>query len=174
MTSSDSAQQAKLAEWLPWREDYLDELLCSDRLDGRPLVCVACQCPGNTRCVDCCGQDIFCDTCLLVSHSRLPLHRVEVRFFIAITSYIPYQPFTPSDGTASTLVLTFSEHLASLCSWVVTRLARYARIPLGVINSPFSTSPVSTRLSSGTVSVPLGISPTVADSSSRCDGSPPL
>ena len=122
MTNSDSEQQAKLAEWLPWREEYLDELLCSDGLDSRPLVCVACQRPGNTWCVDCCGQDIFCDTCLLVLHSWLPLHRVEVCFFIAITSYIPYQLFTPSDGMVSTLVLTFSEHLASLCSWVVTCL----------------------------------------------------
>lgn len=81
MTNVEPVRQAKLTEWLPWREDFLDELLCLDGLDGRPLVCIVCQGPGNLRCTDCCGQDIFCEACLLISHRRLPLHRVEVRFY---------------------------------------------------------------------------------------------
>jgi hypothetical protein len=67
-----------LAEWLPWKEEFLDEILHLESLGGRPLQCVACQQPATFRCEDCFGLDLLCQACLLGSHARHPFHRIKV------------------------------------------------------------------------------------------------
>ena len=41
--------QTKLTEWIPWREEFLDEILRLEGLSGRPLVCACCQGPGSLQ-----------------------------------------------------------------------------------------------------------------------------
>lgn len=74
--------QDLLQDWLKHRDTYLDELL---RADGQRLeededcICSMChQRDGNLRCLDCSHADLLCRNCTLQSHTRLPLHRVEV------------------------------------------------------------------------------------------------
>ena len=66
-------------EWIPWRDQFLEELLRSEGLGGFPLQCTECQLPASFRCQDCFGLGLLCQTCLLSTHARHPLHRVEVR-----------------------------------------------------------------------------------------------
>lgn len=69
--------------WLPFRDIYLDELLCHD---GRQqLSCNRCNdADAEFKCQDCFGPLAFCRECLLAEHACLPLHRIEVRAFRAI------------------------------------------------------------------------------------------
>lgn len=80
-------QDFPLSAWIPFRDEYLDEML---RLEGRggPLlseVCFLCRAATNPefRCAeDCCGGGMTCRECTLASHKRLPLHWIEVCSFI--------------------------------------------------------------------------------------------
>ncbi|KAI0060333.1 hypothetical protein BV25DRAFT_1783282, partial [Artomyces pyxidatus] len=67
--------------WIPFRQDYLEEVL---RLDGRGLFAAATGCPRcgsdespTIRCRDCVGQELLCLSCAVKGHSRNPLHMVE-------------------------------------------------------------------------------------------------
>ncbi|KAH7903909.1 hypothetical protein BJ138DRAFT_1019877, partial [Hygrophoropsis aurantiaca] len=70
---------------------YLDELL---RLEGRGSGVLTPQCScchqveGTYRCEDCFGTELTCQSCLVSSHTRTPLHRVEEwngKYFDSIT-----------------------------------------------------------------------------------------
>ncbi|KAF7795849.1 hypothetical protein EIP86_007016 [Pleurotus ostreatoroseus] len=71
--------------WLPFREEYLDELL---RLEGRlqdpSSHCLTCpdgvQRPATYRCDDCHEIADFkdqCDVCIVAYHARSPFHRIK-------------------------------------------------------------------------------------------------
>ena len=63
------------------RDEYLDEVL---RLEGRGFFGRATHCPTcgvgvpEYQCLDCLGGQLFCKTCVLDMHARLPLHRLQV------------------------------------------------------------------------------------------------
>ncbi|KAH8102763.1 hypothetical protein DFH11DRAFT_1735402 [Phellopilus nigrolimitatus] len=66
-----------LADWVPFRAAYLDELV---RLDGRGMCtscykCLSAEAPW--RCLDCFGAPSSCEQCLVDSHNHSPLHRIE-------------------------------------------------------------------------------------------------
>lgn len=75
------AQDEPLRTWIPYRDQYLDEVL---RLEGRAWARTTAQCPRCTgavptfRCTDCTGGDLLCQGCLVEIHAHLPLHRVQV------------------------------------------------------------------------------------------------
>ncbi len=74
-------QDEPLRAWIPYREQYLDEVL---RLEGRGWARLIAQCPlcdkaGPTfLCRECTGGDILCQECIVEIHAHLPLHRVQV------------------------------------------------------------------------------------------------
>lgn len=81
-------QDFPLAAWIPFRDEYLDEML---RLEGRGdprlhNVCCVCRVVSvvpEYRCAEqeCSGGGLMCKSCVLSAHKLLPLHWVEVRFF---------------------------------------------------------------------------------------------
>lgn len=79
-------QDFPLSAWIPFRDEYLDEML---RLEGRggsqrSAMCFLCRTEANPefRCAEgCCGGGMTCRECTLSSHKRLPLHWIEVRHF---------------------------------------------------------------------------------------------
>ncbi|OJT14652.1 hypothetical protein TRAPUB_8795 [Trametes pubescens] len=81
---ADLRSANKVREWLPFRDEFLDELLlfegCEDPIEDGGLACTGCGEPGATlRCIDCFTRDaLYCKDCLLQRHqAQLPLHRVE-------------------------------------------------------------------------------------------------
>jgi hypothetical protein len=76
-----SVQIRAVADWIPYRETYLDELL---RHDGRgsnaALMCsnVGCGGDGIFKCRECMFENLFCCDCMVRRHSNLPLHRILV------------------------------------------------------------------------------------------------
>jgi len=77
-------QQKNLGDWLAHREEDLDDLAFLEGLGDDPPDCVFCQSPAQFRCGDCFGGDLVCKPCLMRSHSKLPLHVVEVRSIILL------------------------------------------------------------------------------------------
>ncbi|KAH9911153.1 uncharacterized protein BXZ73DRAFT_93484 [Epithele typhae] len=70
-------------EWLPLRDDFLDELLRfsgSEYLDGHNHVkCRICEEPATFRCADSCSsRRMYCKSCALARHADLPLHILEM------------------------------------------------------------------------------------------------
>ena len=54
---------------------------------GELPKCVSCsEADGALRCRDCTGFDQYCNKCILESHRRLPLHRLEVPIIILCSS----------------------------------------------------------------------------------------
>ncbi|KAH6897792.1 hypothetical protein BKA70DRAFT_1116038 [Coprinopsis sp. MPI-PUGE-AT-0042] len=87
----------KLQDWIPRRQSFLDELLHHDGL-GDSLDRQTCSdCPPTTsatglyKCIDCWdGSLLRCKTCVLLNHSKQPLHRIEKwngRFFEKTTLF---------------------------------------------------------------------------------------
>ncbi|KAH9851013.1 hypothetical protein C2E23DRAFT_733773 [Lenzites betulinus] len=79
-TCHDSQAQAR--NWLPFRNDFLDELLqyegCDENLKGADSLCHICNTePAGVRCRDCHRRPICCQGCLVHAHADLPLHRPE-------------------------------------------------------------------------------------------------
>lgn len=80
-------QDFPLSAWIPFRDEYLDEML---RLEGRGGQrfherCFMCLESGpEFRCMDheCSGGGMMCKRCILATHKRLPLHWIEVRAII--------------------------------------------------------------------------------------------
>jgi CxC2 like cysteine cluster associated with KDZ transposases len=66
-----------LRDWLPLRDEYLQELLRHEA----PLLNSACpsclKVPGTLRCKDCYSNHLFCQGCILKNHVMLPFHRLE-------------------------------------------------------------------------------------------------
>ncbi|KAG5223262.1 CxC2 domain-containing protein [Salix suchowensis] len=73
-----TAADEPLLTWLPFREQYLLQLL---RREGRGRALISC--PGCLtsaafyRCTDCYDESLYCRTCIVDSHSRTPFHRIE-------------------------------------------------------------------------------------------------
>ncbi|THU77010.1 hypothetical protein K435DRAFT_703408 [Dendrothele bispora CBS 962.96] len=80
-------QDQPLKEWIPYRDEYLSELL---RLEGRGDVekdeCPWCGEPSEDedgehvsfyRCMQCFGEDLMCKTCCVKRHEANPLHVIE-------------------------------------------------------------------------------------------------
>ncbi|TFK80022.1 hypothetical protein K466DRAFT_504583, partial [Polyporus arcularius HHB13444] len=72
----------KIAEWLPMREEFLEELLRyyggEYAVETGEVPCAACEKPGATlRCTACATRRVFCQSCIEASHNRLPLHALE-------------------------------------------------------------------------------------------------
>lgn len=66
-----------LRDWIPHRPHYLFEML---RMEAPPhgRKCQSCMVnDGLIRCLDCFGHPMFCGTCTLNSHKRLPFHKIE-------------------------------------------------------------------------------------------------
>lgn len=72
-------QDLPLSVWKLERQKFLDETL---RLEGRgtpeTLCCCGLAAP-RFRCRDCFGTQMLCHECILRSHTRNPLHRIDVR-----------------------------------------------------------------------------------------------
>lgn len=66
-----------MRDWLPHREAYLACLL---EREAPPLnrQCTRCHsAEGDWRCLECYGCPVTCQECCQISHSTIPLHRVE-------------------------------------------------------------------------------------------------
>ncbi|KAG1866481.1 hypothetical protein C8R48DRAFT_747671 [Suillus tomentosus] len=64
--------------WIPERQAFLDETL---RLEGRGNAGISCCCGLAAplfRCRDCFGTQMFCQECVLQSHTNNPLHRIDM------------------------------------------------------------------------------------------------
>ncbi|KAI0739804.1 hypothetical protein C8Q80DRAFT_1124130 [Daedaleopsis nitida] len=76
---------AKIQEWLPMRQEFLDELLRYHggeyAVDTSEDICCA-TCKGHAvtplRCMDCTTRTIHCPSCVLSTHNHLPLHLLEM------------------------------------------------------------------------------------------------
>ncbi|KAH8112018.1 hypothetical protein DFH11DRAFT_1512109, partial [Phellopilus nigrolimitatus] len=66
-----------LLEWLPFRANYIDELVRHDGCASNTSCHMCSSADAPWRCVDCYGTPSTCQTCLMDSHKRLPLHRIE-------------------------------------------------------------------------------------------------
>lgn len=83
MLMMDQRQTTFVDEWLPYRAEYLDELV---RLDGRGLYlqhfqCQTCESTLEThRCLDCFGSFPSCRSCMVAQHANHAFHCTEVRF----------------------------------------------------------------------------------------------
>ncbi|TBU21631.1 hypothetical protein BD311DRAFT_677916, partial [Dichomitus squalens] len=74
--------QSKLLEWLPFRTDFLDELLrfegCKERIEEGNVACSICQERlATVRCRECARRPLCCEDCLRRRHVEMPLHRIE-------------------------------------------------------------------------------------------------
>ncbi|TBU36515.1 hypothetical protein BD309DRAFT_878262 [Dichomitus squalens] len=74
--------QSKLLEWLPFRADFLDELLrfegCEEYIEDGNVLCSICTENFTTvRCRDCARRPLCCESCLRTRHADMPLHRIE-------------------------------------------------------------------------------------------------
>ncbi|KAI0757483.1 hypothetical protein C8Q80DRAFT_1092841, partial [Daedaleopsis nitida] len=72
----------KIRSWLPFRQDFLDELLsysgCEEAIDEGDVMCGRCNCRVATvRCEDCFNRPIRCVECVLECHAEHLFHRVE-------------------------------------------------------------------------------------------------
>ncbi|KAI0743687.1 hypothetical protein C8Q80DRAFT_1122102 [Daedaleopsis nitida] len=80
---ADLRAATKVREWLPLRQQTLEELLLykgsDEDLEQNP-VCSTCL-EGRTatvRCVECVGRSLHCAACVVGQHHHLPLHRLQV------------------------------------------------------------------------------------------------
>ena len=78
--------QERIQTWIPFRASFLDEVLRHDGLGDytETRACVRCrekgaEVSGMYRCTECVGGVLLCQRCIVREHSRLPLHRIQVR-----------------------------------------------------------------------------------------------
>ncbi|TFK79910.1 hypothetical protein K466DRAFT_605772 [Polyporus arcularius HHB13444] len=80
-TRADLRASTKVVEWLPMRQQTLDELLRYEGCDEdvhSPLLCSGCGLKDAVvRCMECEGRELRCGECAVDDHSRLPLHRLQ-------------------------------------------------------------------------------------------------
>ncbi|KAF7440872.1 hypothetical protein PC9H_001220 [Pleurotus ostreatus] len=77
-----TAADEPLASWLPFRQQYLLQLL---RKAGRgqaasAIVCPGCSAPSTDttfRCLNCLDEALYCEQCIVINHRRTPFHRIE-------------------------------------------------------------------------------------------------
>jgi hypothetical protein len=78
---SFALQHRPIQDWLPYRQDYLDEILRHDGRKGATTddcSSIGCVNPGRFICRDCFHANPYCQHCLLQQHHNLPLHRILV------------------------------------------------------------------------------------------------
>lgn len=73
-------QLKEIEEWLPLRDDILDQLLL---LEGsRPAGSNPCsRCREQDalfRCISCFGGKVYCSSCVVLMHESSPFHFIEV------------------------------------------------------------------------------------------------
>ncbi|RDX39980.1 hypothetical protein OH76DRAFT_1423978 [Lentinus brumalis] len=74
---------AKVQQWLPLREEFLDELLRyyggEYPVESQEVECAECGTTESVifRCADCATRRLHCQACILKKHSHLPLHSLE-------------------------------------------------------------------------------------------------
>lgn len=82
-------QDNPLKTWIPHIDIYVEELLRHESCNiGEQLICANVTCDqsimdqpsASFRCIDCQTSALYCSSCILLLHQRLPLHRVEVDF----------------------------------------------------------------------------------------------
>ncbi|KAI0070519.1 hypothetical protein K474DRAFT_1713270 [Panus rudis PR-1116 ss-1] len=73
-----------LREWIPYRQRYLDEMLCGEGLQGKlPSLCFRFNATVPTssaflyRCKDCQNPQLTCQECCVQTHRSHPFHRVK-------------------------------------------------------------------------------------------------
>lgn len=70
------------------REQFLSEFLRQEGRDSTMVGCANCtQGPASYRCQDCESLELLCRECLVDSHKRNGLHRIEV---CCISDPVPY------------------------------------------------------------------------------------
>lgn len=69
-----------MAEWLPLRASYLDEMLRHDGLgDGDTQACARCNSSDAIfKCINCLFDQLYCSACMVERHLDNPLHRICV------------------------------------------------------------------------------------------------
>lgn len=78
----ENPQPRPCQEWLPYRQEYLDELHRHDAGgdQDQPSVCSNCNVrDGIIKCVDCDAGTLQCTECTVKCHGHLALHRIQVR-----------------------------------------------------------------------------------------------
>ncbi|KAL0954277.1 hypothetical protein HGRIS_005405 [Hohenbuehelia grisea] len=72
------SSDAPMKTWLPFREEYLDELSRWSGRGGSSSRCPApCGKPAAFRCKDCCLGQLLCSACVVKHHQGMPLHRIQ-------------------------------------------------------------------------------------------------
>jgi len=86
--------QAKLLEWLAYRDSFLDELLRHEGFADSTgtTLCSSCEeAEGTIKCNDCFCQLLRCRNCIVKEHANLPLHCIKVRqMLICVTMPLIY------------------------------------------------------------------------------------
>lgn len=80
-----------MEQWIPHRDQYLDELLRHEGLGDATASPICADCGvenGLYKCASCCGDRITCGSCMVASHSMLPLHVILVSFALSFVSPI--------------------------------------------------------------------------------------
>ncbi|KII83158.1 hypothetical protein PLICRDRAFT_119732, partial [Plicaturopsis crispa FD-325 SS-3] len=73
----EQTQNDFIRDYLPFRPQYLQELLYMEGISGDGM-CGQCKCAkGVIRCTDCFGDGLWCRECCLSGHARLPFHRIQ-------------------------------------------------------------------------------------------------
>ncbi|KAJ8489239.1 hypothetical protein ONZ45_g13657 [Pleurotus djamor] len=70
-----------LRQWVPFREEYMREILSLERLSSSSAGCARCfqrmEESATFRCTDCFGEQTMCQKCCCEAHISQPLHLVE-------------------------------------------------------------------------------------------------
>jgi len=101
--------------WLDVRSTVLDEIVTLDGPGSNKLnLCNSCgngQAMPLNRCIECAHSLLYCNECILKSHTALPLHRLEVRSYFR--AYIFTLIRTSSAGRMAFLTGPLSIRLGS-------------------------------------------------------------
>ena len=76
--ASCQTQNDFMRDWLPFRSEYLHELLNAEGRESNSRCSICNDSHGVIRCSDCFESPVFCRDCCLRSHGSLPFHRVQL------------------------------------------------------------------------------------------------
>src|ERR1700730_16351589 len=76
--ASCQTQNDFMRDWLPFRSEYLHELLNAEGRGSNSRCSICNDSHGVIRCSDCFESPVFCRDCCLRSHGSLPFHRVQL------------------------------------------------------------------------------------------------
>lgn len=73
-----------LKDWMPHRDEYLEELFWHDGRAGASSLCPSCvqsaPCTAEYACKDCLAGQLLCADCIVRRHVENPFHRIRVGF----------------------------------------------------------------------------------------------